>query len=278
MDMIKKIFKFLFIIIGVVFIGVLIFLAFQKPSHDRVWENGHEELPYIDIEDKTITVTNMRDFQWSGPYTAEPNYISDTFNLDEMDTAEVIISHFADFEGMAHIFLNFGFVDGRHINISLETRREADETFSPVLGMLRQFEIIYVVGTDRDLIGVRTGHRDERVYIYPTVVSSPKKVQELFVMLAGDINDVYNEPRFYNTLVHNCTNELTKRVEDISELDFPFSYKTLLPGFFDEILYDMGLISTSNPFEITKQNSLVDNSKVDETTEDYSAQVRSHIK
>ena len=193
-----------------------------------------------------------------------------------MDSAEVIISHFAEYEGMAHIFISFGFTDGRHVNVSLETRRESDEKFSPLLGLLRQFEIIYVVGTDRDLIGVRTGHRNERVYIYP-VVADPEKIRELFVVLAEDINKVYEEPRFYNTLLHNCTNELTRKVEEISVLDFPITYKTLLPGFFDEVLYEMNLLSTTTPFEELKRNSLVDNSKVDETLETYSADVRSFI-
>ena len=271
--MIKKILKGVLILIGILLIGLLVFLAFQKPSHARTWENGHEELPSIAIEDGLITIQNMRDFEWDGPFSAEPNYITDTFNLEEMQTAETIISHFAEFEGMAHIFLSFGFTDGRHINISLETRREADEKFSPLLGLLRQFEIIYVVGTDRDLIGVRTGHRDERVYIYP-VIASPEKIQELFVALSEEINDVYANPRFYNTLAHNCTNELTKEVEEISDLDFPLTYKTLLPGFFDEVLYSMNLLSTSTPFETLKKNSLVVNSKVDEKSENYSADVR----
>jgi len=272
--MIKKILKIILILVGVLLIALAIFLLLQKPSHDRDWESGHDELPYMQIEDGTITVENMRDFQWDGPFEATQNYITDTFNLEEMDSAEVIISHFAEFEGMAHIFLSFGFMDGRHIDISLETRRESDEKFSPLLGILRQFEIIYVVGTDRDLIGVRTGHRDERVYVYP-VTASPEKIQELFITLSEEINDVYEKPRFYNTLLHNCTNELTRKVEKISNLNFPFTYKTFLPGFFDEVLYSMNLVSTSVPFDELKQNALVDNNSVDETSDTYSADVRS---
>lgn len=271
--MIRKTVKGFFILVLIAIVSVTIFLLFQKPSHDRNWEIGHEKLPHITIEGDNIIIDNLRDFRWEGPFSASPNYITDTFNLSEMEDVKVIISHFSDFEGMAHIFLNFGFTDGRHVNISLETRREDDEKFSPLLGLLRQFEIIYVVGTDQDLIGVRTGHRNERVYVYPTIVSSPKKVQELFLSLAEDINEVYNAPRFYNTLVHNCTNELTRPVEEISELDFPFTYKTLFPGFFDEVLYEMGLIDTSKPFEEVKQSALIDNTQVDETSPDFSAQV-----
>jgi hypothetical protein len=270
----RKILKGILAVFIIAFVGLTIFLLLQKPSHDRDWEIGHEELPHIVIEGDDITIENLRDFEWTGPFSAEPNYITESYKLSDVDKAEVIISHFDEFEGMAHIFLNFGFTDGRHVNISLETRRESDEKFSPVLGLLRQFEIIYVVGTDRDLIGVRTGHRNERVYVYPAVVSSPEKVREMFLLLAGDINAIYEKPRFYNTLTHNCTNELTRRVEDISELNFPFTYKTLFPGFFDEILYNMGLIDTSKPFEEVKQAALLDNTVLDETSPDFSAQVR----
>jgi hypothetical protein len=275
--MIKKILKFILIAIATLLVVTIIYLAFQTPSHDREWGRGHEELPLISIEDNLITIENMRDFEWTGPFEAEPTYITDTFKLDEMEKVEVIISHFAEYEGMAHIFLSFGFVDGRHVNISLESRREADEKFSPFWGLLRKFEIIYVVGTDRDLLGVRTDHRDERVYVYPTIVSSPEKVRELFLTIAADINDVYENPRFYNTLAHNCTNELTRKVESISELDFPLTYKSLLPGFFDEVLYKMQLLPNTESFATLKESSLVNNDTVDAASPEYSVQIRKHL-
>jgi len=276
MNIRRIVFRWIPITLGVMFMVGVVVVFSRTPSHDRDWEMGQEALPHIVFEGDRFTIENLRDFKWTGPFEAEPQYIEDSFDLRDMESVDVVISHFADFEGLAHIFLSFGFVDGRHVSISFETRREVGEEFSPLLGVLRQFEIIYVVGTDRDVLGVRTGHRDERVYVYKTV-ATPEITRKLFVRLAADINDIYKHPRFYNTITNNCTNEITREVEKIAPVDFPFSYKVFFPGYFDEVLYDMGLIDTSRPFEEVKRKHLVPNSLVDENADNYAVQVRNML-
>lgn len=253
-----------------------IVILVRTPSHDREWETGQEKLPRVVFEEDVFTIENLRDFTWTGSFEAEQNYIEDSFDLRDMDSVDVIISHFDEFEGLAHIFLSFGFTDGRHVSISLETRREKGEKFSPFWGLLDQFEIIYVVATDRDLIGLRTGHRNERVYIYPTV-ATPTQAQELFVRLAQNINGIYEEPVMYNTLFHNCTNEITREVEAMTTLDFPITYKGILPGFFDEVLYGVGVIDASKPFDEVKRGSLVNNELVDEDHKNFAVHVREMV-
>lgn len=271
--MVRKAVRQLVGLFGIFLIGLTLWVFSQTPSHDREWELGQEQLPHIVFEEDQFTVYNLRDFAWTGPFEAEQRYIEDTYKLSELETVDVVISHFDDFEGLAHIFLSFGFLDGRHVSISLETRREANEEFSPWLGLLRQYEIIYVVGTDRDVVGLRTGHRNERVYIYPTI-ATPEKAQELFVRIVNNINAIYEEPTFYNTLVHNCTNELTREVEAMSDIDFPFTYKSILPGYFDEVLYEQQLINGSKEFAEVKRAAFVNNELVDESHPNYAVHVR----
>jgi hypothetical protein len=251
-------------------------LIVRTPSHDRVWETGQDKLPHIVFDGDAFTIENLRDFNWTGPFEAEERYISDSYKVSDIVGVDVIISHFAEFEGLAHIFLSFGFVDGRQVSISLESRREKGEKFSPFWGLFDQFEMIYVVATDDDLIGVRTGHRNERVYIYPTKATK-EKAQELFKRLASNINAIHDEPVMYNTLMHNCTNEITREVEAMSTIDFPITYKTILPGFFDEVLYEVGVIDTSKSFEELRRASLVNNSLVDEKNENFSVHVREMV-
>lgn len=274
--------KFVWIVLGLLVVWgilhVILVLLFQ-PSHDRSWELGHEQLPHIvySATSSMVTIENYRDFNWTGVKEADVVYTTETFDLNKMTGVDVFISHFADFEGMAHIFLSFGFSDGKHAVVSLETRRESDEKFSPLLGMLRQFEIIYVVGSEEDIVGVRTGHRKERVYVYPTK-ATPEQARTLFNLIAKDVNDVYETPRMYNTLVHNCTNELTRPVEKMSDVNFPITWKTILPGFFDEVLYEMKLIDTEESFADIKAAHLVDNEQVDANSESYSQDLRDSIK
>ena len=264
-----------FLLIGSLFI-FLIWLTLQQPSHNRDWEIGQEKLPYItiDYQSGAVKIDNFRDFIWRKDQEPIIKYKNIQFNIKDIETVDVVISHFEKFEGMAHIFLSFGLRDGRHIAVSLETRREKNEEFSPWLGLLRQFEIIYVMASENDIIGLRTDVREgERVYLYPTI-ATPDKAQELFLVLAEEINEVYRRPKIYNTLTHNCTNEITRRVEEISSLDFPLTWKTLFPGYFDEVLYEMKIIPHNKPFEEVKREYFVDNNKVNYLSPDYSKQLR----
>ena len=70
-------------------------------------------------------------------------------------------------EGLVgHTFLSFIFDNAPPLSISIETRPEVGEGFDPIASLFKQFELIYVVGDERDLVGVRTNHRRETVYLY----------------------------------------------------------------------------------------------------------------
>jgi hypothetical protein len=267
----------IYAIVAISVFYITMVLVFQ-PSHDRDWELGHEMLPHIiySATSGEVVIENFRNFNWMSTTEAESQYETRAFDLDQITGVDVLISHFAEFEGMAHIFLSFGFADGERAVVSLETRRETDETFSPILGMLRQYEIIYVVGSEEDIVGVRTGHRDERVYLYPTK-ATPEQARELFNLLATEINAVYDKPRMYNTLTHNCTNELTRPVEQMTDINFPITWKTILPGYFDEVLYKLELISTDQEFSLIKEQHFIDNSAVDVASDTYSADLRQSL-
>lgn len=274
----RQVGKFL-VVIGIGwFVLFLCLIALFRPSHDRDWELGHEQLPRIEYSatSSIVMIENYRDFAWTAAKVADVHYSTRVFDLEKLEGVDVFISHFDEFEGLAHIFLSFGFLGGEQVVVSLETRREKHEEFSPLLGLLRQFEIIYVVGSERDIVGVRTGYRGERVYLYPTVATK-EQARELFDQLAGKINEVNEQPRMYNTLTHNCTNELTRPVEQISGIDFPLTWKTLLPGYFDEVLYELGLIERSAPFVVVKESHRLDNQSLTITSESYSSVMREQV-
>jgi len=249
------------IIAGAVLVGWLFLMIAFRPSHNRDWEVGQEQLPRIEIENEKIVIENFRNFDWKSEEDVDKNYETREFNLEKLERTDVFISHFDDFEGLAHIFLSFGFTDGEQIVISMETRREKDEEFSPLLGILRQFEFLYVVGSEEDVVGLRTDLRDERVYLYSSI-ATPEITQKLFVEIAKDVNSIYEKPQMYNTLTSNCTNELTQKVEQVANINFPLTWKTVLPGYFDEILFEMGLLETDQDFIQTKASRLIDNNSV----------------
>jgi len=257
----KKIKILMFIVLVIVFVFAIILLL-QKPSHNRNWELGQEELPKVEIRGDEIEIKNFRDFAWSGEMTAEKKYTNKKFRINEIQKTQFIISHFSNFEGLAHVFLGFVFPNGEKIIMSMEARRNDGEEFSPTLGLMRKFETVYILGSEEDIIGVRTDFRDERVYVYPTVFTA-KESQDLFLKIAQAVNEIYDKPKFYNTLWNNCMNALSRPIEEISNFNFPFTYKILMPGYIDEVLYEMKMIPDINNkiFEEVKSQYLLKNEK-----------------
>jgi len=261
------------IIAGVFLVSWLFLVLVFRPSHERDWEVGQEVLPKIEIKGEEIIIDNFRNFDWKESDKVEKNYETRKLKLNQLEDIDIFISHFDDFEGMAHIFISFGFSNGEQVVISAETRREQGENFSPILGLLRQFEFLYVVGSEKDIIGLRTDLRDERVYLYPSIVT-PETAQKIFLEITEDVNKVYEKPRMYNTFTRNCTNELTRKVENVSDADFPVTWKTVLPGYFDEILFEMNLLKTDVSFKETKKRSLIDNQSVSRYDENFKESLR----
>jgi hypothetical protein len=60
----------------------------------------------------------------------------------------------------------------------------------------------------------------------------------------------------------------------MSEVKFPLTYKTILPGYFDEVLYDLGIIDNSLSFEETKNWYRVTNNAYNPADENYSNLIR----
>ncbi len=261
--------------LGTCLLALCVFIFLQHPHHDRDWELGQEKLPSFKMDGERVTVENFRDFSWHEDGTVDITYRTAEFDLAQLIGMDVVISHFDDFEGMAHIFVSFRFQEGENMVISVETRREKGEKFSPWLGLLRQFEVIYVVGSERDIIGLRTHVRKERVYIYPTV-ATPQRSKQLLLLLIQDINAIYDAPVFYNTIFNNCTNVITRRVEEISDVSFPFTYRMILPGFADEVLYEMNLIPHDRSFDEMKVYYRVNNDRVMPSDENFSTLIRQH--
>ena len=87
------------------------------------------------------------------------------YRLSHLKALDFYVSYWS--EGLVgHTFLSFIFDNAPPLSISIETRPEVGEGFDPIASMFKQFELIYVVGEERDLVGVRANHRRETVYLY----------------------------------------------------------------------------------------------------------------
>ena len=64
----------------------------------------------------------------------------------------------------------FEFSDGRFLGVSVEIRKEQGESYSPLRGLFRQYELMYVIADERDVLQLRTNYRkDSDLYLYEVV-------------------------------------------------------------------------------------------------------------
>ena len=221
------------------------------PSHNRNWEPLAAVLPRVRIEGDIATVQSIRSFKYLAPDDFTPEYYDKTFDLNKLQTLDLIISYWGDGKLTAHSMLSFGFKDGEYLCVSVEARPEEGEEYYGIAGMFRKYELIYVLGDEMDLIGSRTGVRREKVYLYPTK-TLPSDVRKLFEKIAGRVNQIADAPEFYNTLTDNCTTCLAYSGQAIVPPN-SFDYRLLLNGYVDQMAYENGWIASDDPFEETRK-------------------------
>ncbi len=251
-------------------------LGAELPSHSREWRTEQALLPGVTIDDGIVRVRNVRDFAYASPTEFTPAYHDSAYPIAGAERVWFVLSPFGrDWRGPAHIFLSFGFADGRYLSVSVEARREAGEEYSIMKGALRNFELMYVIAEERDVIGLRAVTWDDPVYLYP-IRATPEQVSDLFRILMERARDLESQPRFYNTFTDNCTTNILEAVNQIASEAIPFGWEILLPGYSDRIAHERGLIDTDLPLAEARRRFEV-NGRAREAiaSEDFSARIRS---
>ena len=140
--------------------------------------------------------------------------------------------------------------------MSVEIRRERGEAFSNVKGFFRQYELMYVVASERDVIGRRVDCDLCDVFLYRST-ATPEQARELFVDVMRRVNKLDREPEFYNTLTNNCTTNIRSHINHLKPDRVPYDYRVLLPGYSDRLAYDLGLIEPHGSYEETRLRARV---------------------
>ncbi|HEX6307602.1 MAG TPA: DUF4105 domain-containing protein [Longimicrobiales bacterium] len=244
------------------------------PSHERDWRPEQRLLPRATITRNHVTIRNVRDFRWGPGGEMRRAWTERTYDLDALASVWYVLTPFSrDRRGPAHAFVSFGFDDGRFLAISVEARRESGEAYSIRRGMLKRYEIMYVIGDERDLIQQRVA-RDDDVYVYP-VRASPEQIRSLFIDMLLRANDLRQHPEFYGTLRNNCTTNLLAHVNTIARAPIRYGPRVLLPGYSDEVAHERGLIDTDLPLDAARERFLVNAHALGaDARDDYSFVIR----
>ena len=226
------------------------------PSLDRDWQRPMARLATAEFQDGRVRIHGIRDFTYITGDEYIENYHVASYLLDDVVGVDFVMASFAKETSLAHTMLSFHFRDGRVLSVSAEARLEKGERYHPLPGSVHQFELMYVVATERDVVTLRTKHRNTDVYIYPMRVSS-EETKALLISVLHRVNKLASEPEFYDTLTNNCTTNIIRHVNNLSPGRIPLNWRVLFPGYSDKLAYELGLIDTNLPFAAAKKAARV---------------------
>ena len=175
---------------------------------------------------------------------------------------------------MAHTIMSWQFEDAPPLAVSIETRKRKGQEYSAVQGFFKQYEIIYVVADERDVVRLRTNYRDEQVYLYR--LNAPVGLAQALLMdyVAG-INALVEHPQFYNALTDNCTTSIRHHATHINPNAPPFDWRMIVNGYGDRLFYERGNVDTRLPFEELRERSLINaKAKIADQDPDFSQRIR----
>jgi hypothetical protein len=214
------------------------------PRSDRDWYPYLATTTDAEIDGDRITIAPVSDWSYDATGASAQCYRDETFAFSELRDAWFMLEPQPNSRLAAHTLLLFEFNGDRFVGVTIEARREREETYSAFRGVWNTYELSYLWASARDLLVRRAVMLDHEIYVYPLLLDTPQKRGLLNRMLVRT-QELEREPRFYNTFTTNCTNELAKAA------GLKWNMAFVLTGLSDEYLFRQGFIP-GDDFEAVK--------------------------
>jgi len=226
-----------------------------RPSNDRDWQPDVAVTARIDVDGERVRVHGVRAFEYRSDADFDQRWEDRSYDLGALSTLDLVMSYWGPTD-YCHTFLSFGFEGGEQLAVSVETRKEKGEEYSALAGFFKRFELIYVFGDERDLIGVRALHRGEEVYLY-RLRARRDRLRALFLSYVAFANRLADHPQFYGVLRNSCGVNILQRVADAGRTVL-VGRDALLNGYWDERLWGEGALNRELPFAELRARSRID--------------------
>ena len=246
-----------------------------KPSNNRPWPPDVAQTAWAEFNVDEVTIHNVRncDYRTEADYT--PHWETRTVRISQITGIDLAVNYWGS-PWIAHPIVSFQFGDVPPICFSIETRKKLGQTYSTIGGLYRQFELIYIVADERDVIRVRTNYRKgEDIYLYRTTIS-PAQARERFLEYIHSLNAMRDKARWYNAITTNCTTSI--RTQHAATERMPWDWRILVNGKGDELLYERGVLDHSVPFAELKRRAYINaRARAANNAPDFSERIRTHL-
>jgi hypothetical protein len=258
----------------VAFAAVFAWWTLIPATNERNWQAEVAVTPWVSQDGDRITIHGVRNFEYRTETDFTPHWEDRTYDLRELDSVDLIAVYWAG-KAIAHIMVSFGFAGRDYVAVSIETRKARGQSYSTLAGIFKQYELVYIVGDERDLIGVRTSYRKPQEDVYVYRLQGPREnLRRFFLDYVKTMNDMRDHPQFYNTLTTNCTTSVLLHTR-VNEGAPPWSWKILVSGYLPDYAYELGRLDQRVPFaELERQSRVNDRAHGAERDPTFSQRIR----
>ena len=245
-----------------------------RPRSDGDWAAGMEVLPRAEIVGNTLHVRNFRNFSYTSSGDPIPCYEERTYDLAQLSSLDYFLAHWSG-PVMAHTMATFGFDDGQFLCVSIEARRQRWQSYSPLWGLFRAYQLMFVLGDERDIVRLRTNVRREQVYMYRLRLE-PQDLRRRLLDFVRRIEILAAQPDWYNSVTSNCTTNLFYN----RRANVPWWLKPniVLNGLSARAMYRLGFLDNSLPYrELQARCAIRERALAAGDAADFSQQIRAQI-
>lgn len=226
-----------------------------EPTNEADWQPDVAQVAWADVNGDEVTFHNVRNCDYRSNTDYTPRWETRTVRLSQLTGVDMAIDYWGS-PWIAHPIVSFQFADALPVCFSIETRVKKGQSYSPIAGLYRRYELVYTVADERDVIRLRTNFRNEDIYLYHLAMT-PAQARERFLEYIQALNKLREHPRWYNEITTNCTTSI--RAQTPANQQTPWDWRILLNGKGDEMMYERGLIVTGGlPFAELKKRALID--------------------
>jgi hypothetical protein len=241
-------------IFAAIFAALALWWSSLAPSQVKDWAPEVARMPTADVEGDRLVIHGLRNFDYRSETDFDVRYEDRTYDLSKLVGLDLFMSYWSG-PRVAHTILSWEFEDAPPIAISIETRKDRTQQYSAVEGFFKQYELIYVVADERDLVRLRTNFRGEEVYLY-RLAAPVEAARALLLDYVRRFDRLADQPAFYDALTQNCTTTIRDHVKHIAP-GYTFDWRLLVNGHLDEMLWEKGSVNNSIPFAELRARSRI---------------------